>query len=278
MARLVSLTVERRVAALAAAVLGTVVVVNAVRGRVPLLVLGYGDDAAESSLVSFLEHETRPDDRILIESTHEQLPVEGRLGRVIVVRRFAFLPLLVEREFLGYVGTAPFLAHRYAGFEAGKLFGKSLATLSEAEFAALLSRYAVSWVVACTAEALAGVSKFTGVVDEVEPAVDCRIFRVRHPDRSRFLEGSGEVRAMLDRIEVRQAAGDRLILKYHWTPGLRTDPPLPIEEARRPDAPVGFIAIRPGTTTDFTIRPRGAVERVISLVATTARETDDAAR
>ena len=84
---------------------------------------------------------------------------------------------------------------------------------------------------------------------------------------------------MLDRIEVRQAAGERLILKYHWMPGLRTDPPLPIEEARQPGAPVGFIAIRPGTTTDFTIRPRGAVERVISLVkAGAAREADAAAR
>jgi hypothetical protein len=270
---------QRRLAAWAVAALAVLVIGNAVRGRTPLLVLGYGNDAAESELATFLERSTTVDDRILVESTPTQLPVPGRLGRVIVVRRFALLPLLVERELLGYIGTAPFLAHRYASFEGGTLFGKSLATLSETEFATLLSRYAVSWVVACTADALAGVSRFTAVVEEVEPAADCRIFRVRHPDRSRFLEGSGEVQATLDRIEVKQAAGDRIILKYHWMPGLRTDPPLPIEEARRPGVPVGFIAIRPGTTTDFTIRPRGAVERVISLVATGAdREADARAR
>jgi len=270
MARLMSLVVERRRAAFAVAALGAILVIDAVRGRVPLLVLGSGDDAAESSLVSFVEHQTDPDDRILVESTHQQLPVEGRLGRVIVVRRFALLPLRVEREFLGYVGTAPFLAHRYAGFEGGKFFGKSLAALSDADFANLLSRYAVSWLVACTDEALAGVRRFASVVDEVESAADCRIFRVRRPDRSRLVEGSGEVRATLDRIEVTHAAGDRVVLKYHWMPSLRTDPPLPIDEARLPGAPVGFIAVRRGDVSNFTIRPRGAVERVGSLVGALA--------
>ena len=72
---------------------------------------------------------------------------------------------------------------------------------------------------------------------------------------------------MLDRIEVKHAVGDPVVLKYHWMPSLRTDPSLPIEEARQPGAPVGFIAVHPGATADFTIRPGTIVERAMSVVA-----------
>jgi hypothetical protein len=68
------------------------------------------------------------------------------------------------------------------------------------------------------------------------------------------------VTADVDRIDVKDAAGDRVVLKYHWVPMLRTDPPLPIEEAHAPGMPVGFIAVRPGTVRDFTIRPRRIFE------------------
>jgi hypothetical protein len=63
------------------------------------------------------------------------------------------------------------------------------------------------------------------------------------------------VRATLDRIEVSGATGDHVVLKYHWMPKLRTDPPLPLEEAAQPGADVGFIAVRTSGTTDFVIRP-----------------------
>jgi hypothetical protein len=260
------LAVRRPILASALAVVSAIVVGNAVWGRMPLLVLGYGDDAAETHLEGFVERSTSVDDRILVESPTTRLPIEGAFGRVIVVRRFALLPLFVDREFLGYTGNAPFMAHRYAGFDGGVLFGKSLAGLSDAQFSAMLSRYAISWVVACSGDALAGVRRFAAVVDEVEAAADCRIFRVRDPQRSRFVEGGGEARASLDRIDVRHAAGDRVVLKYHWMPGLRTEPPLPVEESRQPGAAVGFIAIRPGSTADFTIRPATIVERATSLL------------
>ncbi|MGH7897820.1 MAG: hypothetical protein ACREQQ_07700, partial [Candidatus Binatia bacterium] len=48
----------------------------------------------------------------------------------------------------------------------------------------------------------------------------------------------------------------RIVLKYHWLPTLRTEPPLPIEEAPQPGAPVGFIAVRPGGRRDFDVVQR----------------------
>ncbi|MGH2669127.1 MAG: hypothetical protein ACRDH5_08445, partial [bacterium] len=54
-------------------------------------------------------------------------------------------------------------------------------------------------------------------------------------------------------IEVRRAAGGRLVLKYHWLPTLRTIPKLRIEEAPQPHARVGFIAVHPEGHTEFSV-------------------------
>ena len=52
---------------------------------------------------------------------------------------------------------------------------------------------------------------------------------VREPQRSRVAVGAGDARAELDRIEVRDAEGERIVLSYHWLSTLRTIPPLRIE-------------------------------------------------
>jgi hypothetical protein len=220
-----------------------------------MLVLGHAQDPAEIALVAFAERETTEEDRILVESTAIPLWVEGRTTRAILSARFALMPTMVRREFLGYIGVEPFAAHRYARFDGQTLLGQRFIGLPEEGFAAILNRHAISWVVGCNAGTLAELRRFATTLEEAVPAADCRIFRVRVPQRSRFLEGSGQVRADFDRIDVTDAAGDRVVLKYHWLPTVRVEPPLPIEEARQPGLPVGFIAVRPRGTRDFTIRP-----------------------
>ena len=260
MARLRESLARRRVTSWALAAGALVVVFNAARGLAPMLVLGHGHDRAEVELAAFVERETTEEDRILVESTATALWVEGRLTRAILSARFALLPTQVRREFLGYVGVEPFAAPRYARFDGLTLFGERFASLSEPTFGALLARHAVSWVVGCNPRTLEGLARYPALIEAAGAAADCRIFRVRAPQRSRFLEGSGRVSADFDRIDVKDAAGERIVLKYHWLPTLRTDPPLPIEEAREPGMPVGFIAVHPGEIHDFTIRPRGVLE------------------
>jgi hypothetical protein len=152
------------------------------------------------------------------------------------------------------------MAHRYARFDGDTLLGRKFHGLSEGEFTGLLNRYAIAWVVGCTGETVDTLRRFSDSIEEVASAADCPIFRVRAPQRSRFLEGTGRVTADFDGLQVGDAAGDRIVLKYHWVPNLTTEPPLPIEEAREPGAPVGFIAVRPQGTRDFTIRPRRLFE------------------
>jgi hypothetical protein len=250
------LTAGRPIAWALAAVIGFVVA-NATWGLSPILALGHGRDAAEAELTSFLETATNEQDRVVVEVSLTPLWVGGAVPRAIVIHRFALLPTIIRRELIGYVGLSPFAAHRYARFEPGSLLGKRLTDLSASTLDALLRRYAVSWMVGCTAPTVAELERFPSLLEETARVSGCRVFRVRRPDRSRLLEGEGQVRADLDRIDVTDAAGVRVVLKYHWIPNLRTDPPLRIEEAPQPGAAVGFIAVWPQGAKRFSIRTRG---------------------
>jgi len=249
----------RHVASWVFALAAVCLVANAAWGLSPMLVLGHGRDDAEVAVARFVERETGAEDRILVESSVVGLWVQGPVLRAIPNARFALLPTIVPREFLGYVGVEPFVAHRYARFEEGVLFGRHVAALSGADLEAIFARYAVSWVVGCQPATIDVFERFSSLVEDVAPAADCRIFRVRSPQRSRFLDGDGRVVADVDRIDVRDASGDRVVLKYHWVPTLHTVPELPIEEVREPGMPVGFIAVRPGGIRDFSIRPRSVL-------------------
>jgi hypothetical protein len=236
------------------------IVINGAWGLSSILALGHGRDDAEVALTRFLDRSTNEEDRILVEVNLAPLWVEGHVPRAIVIHRFALLPLAVHRELIGYVGVSSFAVHRYARFQPGWLLGKRLAELSEPAVGAMLRRYAISWVVGCSGWTLSELRRFSSVLEETQHIGVCRAFRVREPERSRLLEGSGRVQADLDRLEVSEANGERLVLKYHWIPNLRTDPPLPIADAPEPGAPVGFIAVWPQGVKTFTIRLGGLLE------------------
>jgi hypothetical protein len=246
----------RRPIAWALALVVAFILLNAAWGLSPIFVLGHGRDGTEIELTRFLERSTTVEDRVLVEVTVAPLWVQGYVPRAIAVHRFALAPITLPRELIGYIGVSPFAVHRYARFEPGSLLGKRLADLSEAALDATLRRYAISWVVGCTGPTLSGLRAFSSLLEETDHVAGCRAFRVRTPERSRLLEGSGRVQADLDRLEVTEAAGERLVLKYHWVPNLRTEPSLRIAEAPQPGAPVGFIAVWPERTETFIIRPR----------------------
>jgi hypothetical protein len=254
-----SLAAGRAVAWVVVAVV-CLIMANAARGLAPMMVLGHGRDPAEVELADFLRRETAETDRVLVESRATPLWIEGPIRRAVLSARFALLPLAIHRELVGWSGVEPFVAHRYARFDGELLLGQRFSDVSEQTLGTALGRYAITWVVGCDSATLAKLEGFSGLLEARATAADCRIFRVRDAQSSRFREGSGRVSADVDRIAVNDAAGDRVVLKYHWVPTLRTDPPLPIEEAREPGMPVGFIAVRPRGVRDFTIRPRGIFE------------------
>jgi len=216
-------------------------------------VLATGIDEVEAGVVAFFDHVERTDGRLLVESLWTTLPAFAESSSRITVTRFALLPLRLSRESIGYQGTAPLSPQRYAAFGYGRILGRDLGRLSEPEFGGLLRRYAISWVVACAPESRQRLERFGQTLERVQGVGDCEILRVRDPEPSKVLEGSARVDAALGRIDVRDAVGERLVLKYHWVPGLRAVPPLRLEEAPQPGARGGFIAAFPSGRRDFTI-------------------------
>jgi len=184
------------------------------------------------------------------------MPATSTSGRRTLVHRFTLLPLTVDREFIGVTGLGLFAAQRYAGFGFDNFLGRRLQAVSGEELRELLARFAISTVVACSPAARSALTRFPDLLDRRAALADCLALRVRNPETSRFLEGGGQVHADLDRIEVRGVRGERLVLKYHWLPTLRTEPPLPIEEYRKPGWPVGFISVRPDGVENFAVVQR----------------------
>lgn len=81
---------------------------------------------------------------------------------------------------------------------------------------------------------------------KVWPLGGPRIYRVRHR-ASYFAAGSGEIRARINRIEVRRArpdpAGPFVVLRYHYMDELRCRPGCRLERVKLPFDPVGFIKV-----------------------------------
>ena len=217
------------------------------------LVLGAGADDVEERLVELFGDRQRNEGRVLVESLWTDVPFSAGSRSHMTVKRFVLLPLRLGRECLGYTGTAPLSPQRYASFAFGRLLGLDLERATPQQLEDVLHRYAVSWVVACSAQARQRLARFDAIVEPDRELADCQLLRVLRPEASKLLEGSGVVVAGLDRIDVHDAAGERLVLKYHWIPGLHAVPPLRIEEHRIAAAPVGFVAVYPEGRRDFTI-------------------------
>jgi hypothetical protein len=66
--------------------------------------------------------------------------------------------------------------------------------------------------------------------------------------------GQAQVRARPGRIEVKDAQpeGEELVLRYHWTPHLQSDPLLEIEPYEIDEDPVGLIRIK-NPPAEFTL-------------------------
>ncbi len=71
-----------------------------------------------------------------------------------------------------------------------------------------------------------------------------------------FLRGKGNVEVGLNTIRCSNVKGDEVILKYHWTKGLVSDPPVKIEAEKILDDPIPFIKII-NPPSEFTLRISG---------------------
>jgi hypothetical protein len=162
--------------------------------------------------------------------------VEG----VELTRHFSqALPQIVGRE---VVGSAYPDLHDPVQFLPEALFGKGPQELSRAEARQALNDFGISWAFVRSSpwnEFFRKLSHSDG-----ESVGDYRVFCIGQP-RSRFLVGSGNLVARINRIELDDvhAPEGYVVLRYRYHPGWVCDPPSSVERFSLSEDAAGLLLI-----------------------------------
>lgn len=206
-----------------------------------------------------LEQPMNPDVRQLVESIKE-LPPGGRImledsgvmdtqsgGQMYGKSQLpALFGIWTDREFIG--GPYPYIFedYHYASFQDGRAFGKQLADYRPGDLLRLLELYNVKWIVCWSGECKGYLRRFDGYYKFEKWLGRFEIFEVSAYKPTCFIKGSGKVDADYGKIGVSGARAEdgELVLKYHWVPTFRVEPPARIEQYKVEGDPNGFIMVR----------------------------------
>jgi hypothetical protein len=209
-------------------------------------------------LVAWLRELTDPGTRLLVEDRlHLERP---RLDRDVPDHPYfgghllAMLPALTQRQVLsGPYPEMPIRPHR-ADLSSGIFLGTSLADWPTERLAAALARYNVGTIVVWSSVARERLAAAPEVVTPAGRRGVFAAYRTRQTP-SFVLVGSGAVHGRPNALEVTDASPGGVVLKYHWYPGMCSDPALPVGPHDAPDLAMPFIAVDNGDARAFTIRP-----------------------
>jgi hypothetical protein len=128
-------------------------------------------------------------------------------------------------------------------FLPDRLFGKSPTTLAPAETRHWLADFGVNWVVAHSPTWQEYFARLSGLPGE--PVGRYRAFHVRE-EPSKFLAGTGELTARINRIELRnvRAKEDYVVIRYRFHPAWTCAPPAAIEAFPTLERSGGLMLIR----------------------------------
>ena len=180
--------------------------------------------------MDWLQHRTTGDARVLFETS---------LGRVHDQAHMAgYYAYAAQREFIG--GPYPFT--HFAGVWDGWVFGKRISDIPAERMGEYLSQYNVGWILVHSDVAKQYFDALPGVRLDGEYG-KLRAYIVEGP-HSYFLQGSGRVQARgHNNLVLGDVTGEQIVLKYHYVPGMTTEPPVRIEGVRMLDDPNLFVRI-----------------------------------
>jgi hypothetical protein len=195
-------------------------------------------------IVNRLKRHLRPGDRLLYEEGGFDVP--GLPDPYRGGRYSGLLPHLVPGiEVLGgpYLHVA--LTTNFTQFGEGKLFGK--AGWGESDFRRHATLYRPSAILCWTPHARKFCRDHPELVEVWDDDRGLLIGRIKGFDGP-TIRGKAEVQAEPGRLRVRVESGelDELaVLRYHFVPSLRSQPPIPLVPVYLEDDPVPFIGLRP---------------------------------
>ncbi len=128
---------------------------------------------------------------------------------------------------------------------------KAQGIISSEQWATYLEQYGVQWLVVTFPRPW--FDTHPEQLEYVTTVGPHRIYRSKLPV-SKFARGSGEVKAQVNRIEVRGTDPKQdIVLRYHWMEMLVCEPNCTVSREPVPNNPVGFIKIAAPHPADFLI-------------------------
>jgi hypothetical protein len=132
------------------------------------------------------------------------------------------------------------------------LFGRDIRRFSPEQVRPYFVAYNIGWVVAQTDQSKTFFSSAPWLTP-VAKVGSYQLYENTEPSTF-FLAGTGQVQAETGGLRIREASPGELILKYHWTSTLVSDPPQQLRPYKVLDDPVPFIHVPSNRYTEFLIR------------------------
>ena len=218
--------------------------------------------ATEAQNSMTLRTEISPEIREVVDWIRDEAPEDGRVlfeesgdetGFVYDgMYLSSFIPYWTSRQLIGGPINLYNDRHHFAEFHSGILFKRDIATFTDNELRSYFLTYNIGSVVAFHPRSIQRLLSVPGLVSPDRRIGAIHLMKVNQP-LTWFLKGKGDIQAGFNRIRLSNIAGDELLLKYHWTEGLVSDPPVSIAPEKLLDDPIPFIKIvRP--PPEFTLR------------------------
>jgi hypothetical protein len=190
-----------------------------------------------TAIVEWIEKETPVEARVLFEESGDEtgFVYDGTYLS-------SFIPHRTGRQLIGGPINLYNDRHHFAEFHSGKLLKKDIQTLSDEEIRSYFRLYNIGAVVAFHPASIQRLQSVPGLVDMDRRMGALHLMKVNQP-LTWFLEGSGKLKASLNRLELSELKGKEIVLKYHWTKGLSASPPASIVPVKIDDDPIPFIKI-----------------------------------
>lgn len=198
-------------------------------------------DQDSSGLVEWVRGNTDAGARLMMEDINVW---EGKNSTVYGGARLVqMMPLLTGRETIGGPLPNAFILHHYASFHDGIFLDRPIEEFSDSELDRAMDLYNIGWAACWSEPAIERMSKYPGAKD-VANFGPIKVFTMER-EHDFFLEGTGRIKARLDRIELDGLVTDagRVVVSYHWVEGLRSASPAELVRVELGDDPVGFIGI-----------------------------------
>jgi len=169
----------------------------------------------------------------------------------------AALHLGTHAQWIGGPYRGAYIVYHRVSFIDGVLSGRDIGSYSPQELSDFFRRYNVHWIFAWSKATKAALSGQHQLLRSEWEKDGHALYSVIDPVDSYFEKGSGEVRADLDSLRIKNAvsSGGSIVLRYRFYDGLVAEGATALKRFPVPGDPVGFIEVV-GPGKDVTIHVR----------------------